>query len=284
MTAALLATGVLLGGGGLIAVVAGLWTGRSGTSAATPSRVPVRVRLRLTPRRRLLLLGGVVLGVVLWAVSGWIVYLVAVPLASLVLPALLADGSATDELARLDALESWTRSLSGLTISGASLEQTIAASRPGANQALMGPLSTLVARLNARWRTDDALRAFADDLNDPTCDLVVMHLLLAERMRGPGLARALEDLATSIAEEVRSRRAIETDRAKPRQNVRIITATTLLLLVAMPFAGTFMLPYHSVAGQALLAGWLLAYAGVLVWLRRLTATRPPARLLGERAA
>ena len=60
-------------------------------------------------------------------------------------------------------------------------------------------VSQLVARLNARWSTTAALQAFADDLNDETADVLVMHLLRKAELRGSGLAAALEDLAKSYA-------------------------------------------------------------------------------------
>lgn len=272
----LAALAIAAGVAGLLLVIAGLIPVSTDDAPARPGRgrLADRFRLRWTKRRRTLAIVGLAAGVVLWFATGWIVFLVGVPAAAIALPALLSAGGTAERIARLDALESWTRSLAGLTIAGAGLEQTIAASRSSAGEPIRPQVSTLVARLNAHWRTDEALRAFADDVDDPTCDLIVLHLLLAERMRGPGLSRALEDLADSISDEVRARRAIETDRAKPRQNTRIITVTTLLLLAAMPFTGTFMAPYASVTGQALLTGWLALYAVVLVWLRR--TSEPPA--------
>lgn len=270
---------------GALLVVAGLLPAPERPTARPPSRLRellATFRYRVTRRRRIVLVAGIAAGVLMWALSGWIVYLVGIPLAAFAIPVLLDNGDAQERLTRLDALESWTRNLAGLTISGASLEQTVAASLPSTPPAIAPQVSTLVARINARWRTDDALRTFADDLDDPTADLLVMHLLLADRMRGPGLARALDDLAESIGEEVRVRRQIDADRAKSRQNVRIITLTTLLLLVALPFARDFMAPYDSPLGQLLLATWMALYAGILVWLKRITVARPTARTLVPR--
>lgn len=267
---------------GAVLVVAGFLPAPEPSAARAPStagRFLRSVRYRLTSRRRLFLGLGILVGIGLWAVSGWIVYLVAMPLAALAIPVLLDAGDVQERLARLDSLESWTRNLAGLTIAGASLEQTIAASLPSVPAPIAQPVSTLVARINARWRTEAALRAFADELDDPTADLLVMHLLLADRMRGPGLARALGDLAESIGEEVRVRRQIDADRAKSRQNVRIITLTTLLLLLALPFVGAFMAPYSTPLGQLLLATWLVLYALVLAWLKRITVPAPQTRTL-----
>ena len=124
-----------------------------------------------------------------------------------------------------------------------------------------------------------ALQQFANELDDATADLVVAHLLLAERMRGAGLANALEDLAEIIFEEVRVRRQIETDRSKPRSNVRTITIVTLLVLALIPFTGEFMAPYRTPLGQILLTVWLLFYAVLLLWLKRITLGKPAPRIL-----
>ena len=47
-------------------------------------------------------------------------------------------------------------------------------------------VTRLVARLRARWDTEDALRAFADELDDATGDLIAANLILGARRRGAG--------------------------------------------------------------------------------------------------
>ena len=61
-------------------------------------------------------------------------------------------------------------------------------------------LATLVARLRARWDTETALRAFADDLDDVTGDLVAANLILAARRRNRSLSSVLQGVAESVAE------------------------------------------------------------------------------------
>lgn len=281
--AALQAILIAVGLSGLLLIVVAFLPGAPEPSRSSfPGRPSMFRRLArlFSSSRRILAVAGLAGGVLIWAMSGWVVFLIGVPIATLLLPALFASHGAKERLSRLDALETWTRSLAGLTVAGAGLEQTIAASQSSANEAIRGPVDTLVARINARWPTASALRGFADEIADPTCDLIVMHLLLAERVRGPGLARSLEDLADSISDEVRARRAIETDRAKPQQNSRIITVTTLVLLVAMPFTGAFMAPYATPLGQVILAVWIAVYALILVWLRRISAPPAGTRMLG----
>ena len=95
-----------------------------------------------------------------------------------------------------------------------------------------------MARLRARWYTEEAIRAFADDLDDATGDLIAANLILAARRRGPGLATVLEGLAESVADDVRDRRQIEADRAKPRTTARWVTIITVVVLVVLALSGT----------------------------------------------
>lgn len=267
--------------GVLIAILGGMRVEKDQT-AKMPSQLQLRLRevgKTFTRQRKIIALAGVVLGLALWLVTGWFVLLIAAPIAAVGVPVLLGKGTEPAVLDRLGALETWTRSLAGLTIAGSSLERTIAASLGSAPLPIKTEIQTLVARINARWSTRAALDRFADDLADPTADLVVAHLLLADRVRGAGLAAALEDLAEIIFDEVKVRRQIETDRAKPRSSVRIITIVTLALLALIPFIGQFMAPYQTVFGQIALAVWLTIYVVLLIWLKRITIGKPTPRIL-----
>ena len=267
---------------GLLVVVLGVLPAPPPTQARPPGVLRLRVRAyrsQFSRKRQLLALGGLVLGVLAWLVTGWFVAVIAVPIAAIGLPVLLVKGTENETIDRLEALETWTRSLSGLIVSGAGMEQAIAASLSSSPGAIKDQVSMLIARINARWATSAALQGFADDLNDPTADLVVAHLLLAEKQRGPGLVNALDDLAQIVFDEVRVRRQIETDRAKPRVSVRIITIVTLALLAVIPFVGEFMKPYQTFFGQVALFVWLTLYVVLLGWLGRITVGKPTPRIL-----
>jgi Flp pilus assembly protein TadB len=282
VTATLLAIFSTLALLGIVVIATGLAPVNVNQAARMPSRLQLRLqtyRSNFGRRRQLLALVGLLAGVVLWLVTGWFVLLIAAPAAAIGVPVLLGRGNEAEVLARLEALETWTRSLAGLTVTGYSLEQTVAASLNSTPDAIRPYVGTLVARLNARWVTKDALQMFADELSDPTGDLIVAHLLLAEKVRGAGLANALDDLAEIILEDVKVRRQIETDRSKPRSSVRIITITTLALLALIPFIGQFMEPYRTVPGQVALSVWLIVYVVLLVWLKRITIGKQPPRIL-----
>lgn len=286
MSNALLAISVTAGILGLLVVVLGFMPRLDANGKPTRLRsARSSLTRRLTRRQLVSLVIGIAVGLLLWSVTGWPILIAVAPLAAIGIPYLLGNAGEQKNIERLEALETWTRGLSGLTIGGAtSLEQTVLASVGSSPEPIRKEVSTLAARLNARWPTRTALRKLADDLADPTADLVVAHLLLAERVRGAGLANALNDLAEIIFEEVKMRRAIEADRAKPRMSARIITIMTVGILVLVPFLGEFVKPYQSTVGQVTLAVWVAIDVVLLLWLKRITKGSETPRVLAEQAA
>jgi Flp pilus assembly protein TadB len=194
-------------------------------------------------------------------------------------PALLRSSASSIDVARLTAIEQWTRGMSGVLTVGSGIEHAIAASVGSTPPAIAPMVGTLAARLNARWPTEVALRAFADDLDDATGDLVAATLILGAHRRGPGLAAVLDDLAATVAEEVRIRRGIEADRAKPRTTARWVTGLTLGVLGLLALNEQYIAPYKTPLGQIALAAFLALYVGCLMWLRAMTRGTPTPRFL-----
>lgn len=225
---------------------------------------------------------SIVGGFVAWYITGWIVCLIIVPLAAFGLPALVGKSTATADIKKLEALAAWTHSLSGLITTGAILEHVLTVSLRNAPEEIKPQVSNLVSRLNYRWAPPAALKAFADELDDATADIVVAHLLLAYKIRGGGLADALDDLASIINDEVRHRREIETDREKPRTTAKLVTLITTVSLTLMAlFAGQFLAAYKEPLGQVLLSVYLAGYIMILIWMRRMTVGKPAPRFLTD---
>lgn len=260
--------------GGLIALVVGL---RPSPVVERPSR-PRKVRT-VTRQTRMLLLGGLSTGIVASLVTGWVLALVIVPVAFVGLPILLSSSSAAQRIERLEAMEEWTRSLSGVLTVGVGLEQALVATLRSTPAAIAPEVTRLVARLRARWVTEDALRAFADELDDATGDLVAANLILGSRRRGAGLASVLEGLAESVAADVRARRQVEADRAKPRATARWVTLISVGVLVVLAVSGTYVEPYQSALGQVILVALLAMYVATLVWMKRMAIGRAMPRFL-----
>jgi tight adherence protein B len=234
-------------------------------------------------RTRLVLAVSVGSGLLIALLTGWVAAVVILPTLALGLPYLLAAPPTATAIRRLEAMEEWTRNLAGVLSSGVGLEQAVTATLRSTPDAIKPEVTMLVARLRARWDTEQALRAFADDLDDVTGDLIVANLILAAQRRNRSLANALQGVAESVSEDVTSRRKVEAGRAKPRGSARLVTMFSTGVLVWLAFTGDYVAPYGTPPGQVLLVVLLAAYAGGLLWMRKMTEGKPLPRFLGPAA-
>ncbi len=262
----------------IVAGIIGLVVGLKPAPVRPPRSRPVRRKPMSAGTKRLLLV-GVIGGCTAWLATGWALALIAVPLACVGVPMLLSNSGAAARIDRLEAMEEWTRSLSGVLTVGIGLEQALVATERSTPSAIRPEVQRLVARLRSRWNTEEAIRSFADELDDATGDLVAANLILAARRRGAGLAQVLESLAESVSADVRARRQIEADRAKPRATARWVTIISVGVLVILAISGTYVEPYRSPLGQVILVTLLNAYVATLVWMKRMAIGKPLARFL-----
>ena len=210
---------------------------------------------QISPRTRTLIVAGAVAGLLVALVTGWVIAIVRVPAAIIGIPLLLSPPPAAASIEKLEALEEWTRSLAGKLTAGQSLRSALIKSLRSVPAPIDDEVALMVSRLwNGTGTTEDVLRAFAEDLNDSTGDVVASQLILAASGRGQaGLAKALDALAETVASDVRARRQIEADQAKPRTTARTVTAITLGVLGLLAFTGDYIEPYGSPLGQVILA-------------------------------
>ena len=278
-----------LGGALVITGMIGVLLGSRRTPEPPPTaRRPTQSRLltrasAIGRRTKILLIAGLLIGATTYLLTGWLIALALVPLAAVGLPTLLSASPSAARIDRLEALEEWTRALAGVLTVGVGLEEALRSTLRSTPEPIRPQVTTLVARLRARVGTEEALRAFADDLNDATADLVAAYLILGARRRGQGLASVLESLAESVAADVRARRAIEADRAKPRTTARWVTIITVSVLGFLTFTGDYISPYGSPLGQLLLFLLLSAYIGLLIWMRNMAKGEALPRFLGAAA-
>ncbi|MBA4866223.1 type II secretion system F family protein [Streptomyces sp. PSKA54] len=272
--------------GGLVGVVAGV----VGTTA--PRTAPLRKRWQAAAharqqqaqdirlRRRTLATGGIVVCLAVWLVCGNFVAGALLGSAVIGVPWLITPARiAQERIGQLEGLSEWTQRLAGLLRLGMGLEQAMITSRKGAPTELAGQVINLSDRLRLGWRPEEALHAFADELDDITADKVAAALILSAGDRGPGLAQALEDLAATVREEVAGKRKVEADRAKSRTTVRWMTFLTLGIIVAGFFVPSYTAPYATLLGQLVLAFLTAGFVGTLALMRSLSIFRRIARFL-----
>jgi Flp pilus assembly protein TadB len=196
----------------------------------------------------------------------------------------IAGGAAEERkaMARLEALAAWTESLRDTIAGAVGLEQAIPSSLRAAAPVLQPHLRILVDRLHTRMPMADALRRLADDLDDPSADLVIAALILNSRLRGPGLRDMLGALSTSARAELDMRRRVEANRRTTRRSVQIVVGvsvgTALLLAV---FNRSYVEVYDGFLGQLVLAAVVGLFGLGFVWLRRLARFDTPQRFLGR---
>jgi tight adherence protein B len=285
MTPVAALTGLLIMGG-LVVLLAGCsrsWPERRGQRSASLAEAWARASRRppgrAGQRRDLVLAGSLAAGVVVALLTGWAVALVVAPILALGLPYLLVLPKARD-VELLEALDRWVRALAASMTTGRSVTDAIRISRRTAPPALTVEVGRLVDRLNSRWDTTEALRGFADRLDSPDADGVVAALILAGQRGANGASVTLSALADSIQDQLRGRRAIETERAKPYVVVRQVTIISLVTLAGMfVLSPGFFAAYTTPIGQVILSVLVVLYLGSLILLRRKAQTRPRERIL-----
>lgn len=226
--------------------------------------------------------GALAAGVGILAVvaTGWVVAGVGMAALAFSWQGLTGAGGERRALARLEGLATWTESLRDTIAGAVGLEQAIPASLRVAAPSLSGPVARLVDRMHTRVPLPDALRRFADDLDDPSADLIIAALIINSRLRGPGLRDLLGSLALAVREELDVRRKVTAERRSTRRSVQIVVLVSVGLALALAVLDhNFLVPYDSAFGQGVLIIVVALYAAGILWLRRLAHFNAPERLL-----
>lgn len=266
--------GALAGGGALLLV-----------NSLTP-QVPAPHVSQSTIQPRIAKLGARVplavgAGFVLLLLTRWPVLAVAGGLLVFFAPALFGGAASEKQaIAKLEGLAAWTESLRDTIAGAVGLEQAIPATAYAASPSIAPQLTTLADRLRVRTPLPIALQRFADELDDPSADLIVAALMLNARLRGPGLRDVLTSLAGSAREELEMRRRVGSGRASTRRSVQIVVGITVVFVLGLVlFNRDYVEPYSSPLGQIVLLVVLLFFAAGFMWMRRLSVFDLPERFL-----
>ncbi|MDU0349011.1 type II secretion system F family protein, partial [Actinomyces sp. MRS3W] len=229
--------------------------------------------------RRFLVAAGVAGAV--FVLTRWIVLAAAGGVLVLVWPALF--GGARQErvaAAKIEALATWAESLRDTIAGAVGLEQAIPATVYAAAPVIREDLALLADRMRVRVPLATALRQFADDLDDPTADLIVSALMMNSRLRGPGLRQLLGALADTARAELDMRQRVSASRAGTRRSAQIVVVFSVLVMLGLAlFNRSFVAPYSTVQGQLVLLIVVGLFAIGLMWMRRLSGVVLPRRFL-----
>jgi hypothetical protein len=241
-----------------------------------------RPRLERANLRLALAVGA---AVVVGAATGWPVGAVLAGLAGWGAPGLLG-GAARHQAAvgRIEAVAGWAEMLRDTMAGAAGLEQAIVATAPIAPLPIRAEVATLAVRLDSE-RLAPALRAFADEVADPTCDLVVAALVLAADHQAQRLGELLGTLAQAARDQATMRLRVEAGRARTQTSVKVIVGATGALVAGLALLDRgYLAPYDTATGQLVLVLVGAMFAMSFVWLSRMTRPANLERILTGRPA
>ena len=182
---------------------------------------------------------------------------------------------------RIEAVAGWAEMLRDTMAGSAGLEQAIVATATLAPLPIRAEVATLAIRLEGE-RLAPALRAFADEVADPTCDLVVAALILAAEHQAQRLGELLGSLAAAARDQATMRLRVEAGRARTRTSVKVIVGATGTLVAGLAlFNRGYLAPYDSPTGQLVLLLVGGVFAAAFVWLARMTRPASVERFLTD---
>ncbi|MFI7025150.1 type II secretion system F family protein [Micromonospora sp. NPDC049900] len=259
-----------------------------------PSRWTVRARwiwfgsgatLRAQRRHQAWVLGSLAAGILAWIISG---IPVAAPLVAVAVPGvpwLLSAGREEQRtINRAEAVEAWTRRLRDVEDSGVGLQEAIVDTAQTVPAAIAADVQLLAARIQAGWDAEAALYEFAEALQDPISDQVVVALALHLSDRGAKLADALTGIAEAAADEVAMRRETSAKRSRARFQIRFLTIGSVLLVGFGLASGQYTAPYTETRGQVVLAILACCFIACLWWARTLSLPPAEERFLSTNAS
>lgn len=267
-----------LGAGAGVLAIAVAFTPRPPTA---PRRRPTTFVWNSARTRRLLI--ALAVGLLVGVVTSWPVAALLAAAAVWVLPALVGpDRAHRNQVARIEAVATWTESLRDTLSAAAGLEQAIVATAPHAPPAIRPHVQRLADRIRNDVRLPDALAAFGDEIDDATADLVAQALTMAARRHARHLAELLGALAGAARDQASLRMRVAASRARIRTSTRVITAITLTLAAGLVILDRgYLHPYDTATGQLVLLVVGALFGLGFWWLARISRIREEPRVLAH---
>ncbi|MFI6576151.1 type II secretion system F family protein [Nocardiopsis sp. NPDC050513] len=265
---------------------AGIWIAVASLLVPTPGARPgqrsrASLAALLSRRTFVLVAAGVAAGTLVWVVTGWPVAGVLIGVGTWFAPTMLGpDRAHQRQVAGVEAVAAWTEMLRDLMAGAAGLHQAIAATVPIAPEPVRPEVAQLAERLRQGTPPREALRVFADEVDNPTADLVAAALSSATSRHATDLGVLLGSLSEAAREQAAMLVRASASRARVRTSTRIIISVTLGMAVLLTLLSPdYLEPFDGFVGQVVLGGIGAIWAAAMFWLVRLSRPRLGPRVL-----
>jgi tight adherence protein B len=220
--------------------------------------------------------GGLVAGIV----TRWPVAIVAGGAFGFFATDLLSARSQRErDVDRSEAVAAWTEMIRDTITAVAGLEEAIVATAGLVPTQIRPAVEDLVIRLE-RQSLSASLAQLAEDLGDPTADLVIAALALAARGEAKELGELLSSLADTARENASMRVRVDAIRARTRTAVRIVTGVTVATMALLLLLNrSYLQPFDTAVGQSTLVVIFAGFGAGLVWLSAMSRYQAPERFI-----
>ena len=267
---------------GLLVVLMGLRRGvdTPGAGVVEVRAAPSAVRAELTDRPRLRFGLGVGAALVMGVLALWPVAIVLAFLGGFVAPTLAgAKGRRDAAVKKTEAIASWAEQLRDVIGSAAGLQEAISVTADVAPLEIRGD----VQRIRNGLVYEDLpmlLRQFAERVDDPAADQIVVSLVLAATRSSGNLTDLLTETAAAARAEASMRMRMEVSRAQSYADAKAATGIVLGMFgFLLLFNADYLQPYDSLEGQLVLGAVGLLWCFAIQGLAALARVRRPERML-----
>ena len=240
----------------------------SAAVAELTDRLPLRVGL------------GLAAAVVMGILALWPVAIVMAFLGGYVAPTIAgAKGRREAAVSKTEAIASWAEQLRDVIGSAAGLQEAISVT---ADLAPIEIRSDVQQIRNGLLYEDlpTLLRQFADRVDDPAADQIVVSLVLAATRSSGNLTELLNEAAVAARAEASMRMRMEVSRAQSYADAKAATYIVLGMFgFLLLFNSEYLEPYGTFEGQLVLGAVGLLWSFAVQGLAALARVRRPERVL-----
>jgi Flp pilus assembly protein TadB len=234
---------------------------------------------RLDPANRQAALCAVALALVVGLVTRWPVGAAIGGAVGWTLRSALQPNTSRRVTGRLEALATWIEALRDSIAAHRGLLAAIESTVNTAPSSIRDNVAALVVRIKSGIPLDAALFTFAGELGDAAVDEAIAPLILASRFGGSDLQSLLATAAANTRDQISLWQRTEIARAKPRRDMRLVIAVTLVFTVGVLLIGHgYFKPFGTPVGQIVLLAVAGLFAAGFAAMNRLSRPQPMPRL------